>query len=148
MIKKLVEKEMESNQYLWEQIQDPIIKERIAYSFEWYTRKALTNKYMFYTLTAMTIVCPVISGIVLGDGEGAHQVSMIFMGLSTIAAAFLTMTDARKKWGIYRTQAEILKKKLALYKYSDEDEGELLKAMEASMEQTHEQWSEPFKCDK
>lgn len=145
-IKTVIEKDIQENQYLLDQIQDSCIRERTAYCLRWHTGKAVKNKYYFYILTSLTIICPVVSGIFLGmsSQDGVWKtLSGIFMGISTISAALLTMLDARRKWGIYRNQAEEIKNSLARYRFYTTEE-EFLLELEKSVSATHEKWIRPF----
>lgn len=111
-IKAVIEKDIQENQYLLEQFQDTYIRERTSYCLRWHTEKAVKNKYYFYILTSLTIICPVVSGILLSvasQDDVWKVLSGIFMGMSTASAALLTMLDPRRKWGIYRNLAEVIK---------------------------------------
>ena len=73
----------------------------------------------------------------------------IASGCAAVSAFFLQLLDVRKKWGIYRNQAEIIKNSLALYGTADhKDEEEFIKMIEASMGQIHEKWMKAFNPDK
>jgi hypothetical protein len=151
MFAKIVNREIEENKYLLEYIQDSFVKSHLEACLKWYIKKAVAHKYYFYFFTFLTIFSPVVSGVILGiSGENfvLKIISSVFMGISTIAAALLTMLDSRKKWGIYRNQAEIIKGILVQCYLEKENVDDLLEKIEKSMERTHEKWLENFQGKK
>lgn len=148
-IKAVIEKDIQENQYLLEQFQDTYIRERTSYCLRWHTEKAVKNKYYFYILTSLTIICPVVSGILLSvasQDDVWKVLSGIFMGMSTASAALLTMLDPRRKWGIYRNLAEVIKSSLAKYRFYATEE-EFLLELEKNVSATHEKWIQSFNSE-
>lgn len=149
-IRAIAEKEFDDNKFLLSKLENPYIQQRAESCLKWYIESAVKNKYYFYILTTFTIVCPLISTIILcvsTESLGVKIASTIAASISAIAASLLTMLDVKRKWGIYRNQAEILKAELTLQgcmekKRTDE---EFWETIEDSMKKTHEYWIEPFK---
>lgn len=113
----------------------------------------MKNKYYYYLCTIITILCPIISEIILllpiQNNTYPRVISGIVLGISSLVAALLPLFDFRKKWGIYRNQAEELKTILVEMSGNDgKNENDLLHKMEESVRETHENWMEPFKTDK
>ena len=137
--------EIEENQYLTENIQDPVIKNRIVYNLTWYIKRACGTKFWFYCFTILTIVCPVVSGIVLTsplEDSFAKMLSAIILGISTVAAALLPLYGFHKKWTLYRNQAEEIKHILiTAYCEKNVSDEELLHRIEESIKATDEKWT-------
>lgn len=151
-VKKKTEQEISDNMYLFEEISSPFIRTRILVNFKWYVSNAVFAKYWFYLLTGITIIAPVIAGCVLYlplETNTGKLASAVILGISTVSAAFLTMLDLRKRWGLYRNQAEKIKQMLSQFKINaNQTEEELLEAIENSMNSTHETWIKPFEVEK
>lgn len=152
-INNTFEKEIKENLYLIESIKNPLIKARSESNLKWFIRKAVKNKYYYYLCTIITILCPIISEIILllpiQNNTYPRVISGIVLGISSLVAALLPLFDFRKKWGIYRNQAEELKTILVEMSGNDgKNENDLLHKMEESVRETHENWMEPFKTDK
>ncbi len=149
-IKRIAEKEFEDNKFLLSQLENPYIKQRAESCLKWYIENAVKNKYYFYILSTFTIVCPLISTIILCASAESFCIkiaSTTATAISAIAAALLNLLDAKRKWELYRSQAEILKTELTLQDCEEtkRSDREFLETMEDSMKKTHEYWVEPFK---
>ena len=139
-----LKKEIEENEFLINQIEDDFVKQKVRVNMEWYITKAVKNKYYFYCLSSLTVIAPVLAEIVLLLPVGEHYTRFltgIFVGVSTIAASFLSLFEVKNKWKLYRNQSEKLKGMLSTY--SADKEG-FLEKMEKSMEETHEMWKKIF----
>ena len=161
-------KEIEGNKFLSQNIKNQFIRKRADNCLQWFIHKAVKNKYWYYSLSVLTIVGPVASEIVINMSDWnpyARLISSIILGISTIAAAFLNLFDVRRKWGVYRNEAEDLKRILSMFEAKGDNEKEteegdeieaekengkeknermLLEQMEESMDSTHKKWMEPF----
>ena len=116
---KDIQSEIAENKYLSEAIQDPFIQLRIQSSLEWYIRKAQKNKHYFYIFSMITIICPILSGVVnlIEVNEQLRIFSSGIMGCSSVTAAFLNLFNVNKKWMLYRNQAEGIKRMVSLLNY-------------------------------
>lgn len=149
MFKRTIERELKENRYLIENIENPVIKKYCEEQLNWYTRKAIFNKYSYYIFTIITIICPIISGVILVlpiDGDGIKVISEVVLGLSAFFAAMIPVFDCRRKWGIYRNEAEMIKSFLIDYNLEGDTE-QLMKKMESSKQNTHENWYQRFQED-
>lgn len=114
----------------------------------WYIRKAVINKWGYYICTIVTIICPVISGVVCMlpiPSIYSKILSGVIMGISTIAAALLPLFGYKKKWGMYRNQAEQIKAVIA--EYISKGHNDIVSVIEKVKLQTHEEWMQPFRDD-
>lgn len=148
-MKKEIEREIKENDFLFKKIDDEFIREREYVNFKWFVGKAIKNKYYYYILTSITIIYPVISEIMIFVPTTEVKVKLItgaILGTSTIAAAMLSMLDVRRKWGIYRNQAENIKNMLTQYgiETNKTKKDEIVKQLEESYSDTHEEWMTPF----
>lgn len=146
MFKRTIERELAENRYLTENIEKPFIKNYCEEQLSWYTKKAVFYKYSYYIFTIITIVCPIISGIIFVlpiDSDSIKVVSEIILGLSAFSAAMLPLFDCRRKWGLYRNEVERIKSFLSAYNM-DGDAKKLMKNMECSKRNTHENWYQRF----
>lgn len=144
---KNVQSEIAENKYLSEAIQDSFIQLRIQSSLEWYIKKAQKNKQYFYVFSMVTIICPILSGILnlIEVNEHLRIFSSIIMGCSSIAAAFLNLFNVNKKWMLYRNQVEGIKRMVSFYIINGQKNKEtFIEQLESFMGETHESWMEYF----
>lgn len=128
-------------------IKDPILQKRIQVCMEWYQKKAINNKRIFYILSIMTITLPLLVTMV-NSLEGmtnacAKNMASIFSMLATLAASFLCLFKCQEKWILYRTTLERMKKKLSLYQagiIGDNAVKELFIELEDCMDVEHVKW--------
>lgn len=146
IFKRTIERELRDNRYLTESIENLFIKDYCEKQLIWYTRKAVFYKYCYYIFTIITIVCPVVSGIIFVlpiDSDKIKLGSEVILGFSTVSAAMIPLLDCRRKWGIYRNEAEMVKSFLTRYNL-DGDTEKLINHMEQSKQNTHENWYHKF----
>lgn len=139
-------KEFKENKYLVDRIQDDFLKKYAESNLKWYMKKAIIHKWGYYICTLITIICPVISGIVLLipiEDIYTKLISEVILGISTIAAAMIPLFGYKRKWGMYRNQTENIKAILAEY-VSDTSSVDLVLKIEKIKLQTHEKWMQPF----
>ncbi len=131
----------------------------------WYVRKANKNKKLFYILSFLTIILPVISTICLGinDDMGKllfhdkaillHIVPLILSGSTSVVTGLLAILNAGQKWNIYRTSAEYLKTEYAWFNstYPNPTRNEVqmyMSKINDFMNQQHRQWQKVSFSDK
>lgn len=144
---KGIKSEIAENKYLSEAIQDPFIQLRIQSSLEWYIRKAQKNKHYFYIFSMITIICPILSGVVnlIAVNEQLRIFASGIMGCSSITAAFLNLFNVNKKWMLYRNQAEGIKRMVSIYVTNGQTDKEtFIEQLESFMGETHKSWMEYF----
>lgn len=94
----------------------------------------------------ITIACPVVSGVIFFvpiEDTYSKLISEVVLGISTIAASMLPLFGYKRKWGLYRNQAEQMKSILAKYSL-DENSIDIIQEIEKIKLQTHEKWMQPF----
>lgn len=144
-VKKQAEKEFNDNQHLVDNISDETIKKRIKTCLNWYIKSAVKAKRFFYTFTIITIVAPILSGILINipmPDPYAKIISSFFAGLTAVCASSLSLFNFRKSWEIYRAQAEEIKRILANKLCEPASDQEVLKRIEQSMQSTDKRWVE------
>lgn len=132
--------------YLINKISDEFLKEYAKNNLMWFVKKAVWNKYCYYICTLITIVCPVVSGLVFFMPVGnicSRLISEIILGVSTIAASMLPLFGYKKKWGMYRNQAEQIKTILVKY-LQNKNQYDIITEIEKVKLKTHEKWMQPF----
>lgn len=142
-------KEMKDFEILYRDIENKSIRGRIKSTGEWYIEKATHYKRIFYVLSMMAIVLPlVISAInVLGEDYGAciRVITTIGSTMVAMATGILTFTKCREKWTLYRSSIEKMKKELSLYSVGEKDDEALHKMvcrLEEMMEDERNKWRE------
>ena len=152
MYKSSIEREKADCESLLNKLKNPVIKERTKTCLYWFVEKAVRSKVYYYVLSTLSFLAPVVINIAMVFSVERLEIRLfvsIASGCAAVSAFFLQLLDVRKKWGIYRNQAEIIKNSLALYGTADhKDEEEFIKMIEASMSQTHEKWMKDFDLDK
>lgn len=146
MIKRTIDREVKENQYLTKDIKDPFMKNYVDEQMYWYIRKAIFNKYCYYIFTIITIVCPIVSGVIFVlpiSNNWIKPLSEVILGLSSLSAALLPLFEFKKKWGMYRDEAEQLKSFLVYYNM-DGNLKNLVNNVERSKMHTHKKWYGPF----
>lgn len=132
--------------YLINEISDEFLMEYARNNLMWFVRRAVWNKRCYYMCTLITIICPVISGLVFFmplEDICSRLISEIILGISTIAASMLPLFEYKKKWGMYRNQAEQIKTILAKY-LQNKNQYDIISEIEKVKLKTHEKWMQPF----
>lgn len=131
---------------LYERFDDETMKSRIKSTGEWYIKKALKYKNMYYIFSFINIIFPLVVTVISTGVFGDKYIQGITVGLSagvTLAASSLTFLKCRDKWTLYRHTIEQIKKELALYWVCNKEERkecELMKVLEKYMEEEHNEW--------
>lgn len=132
---------------------DAICRIRTEYCMEWYTEKARKNKKLYYFLTTVGLVCPLLNAV-LAVCIDCKAATVTLSGITTLAAAALGMTNAQSKWENYRSAAEFLKTEYTMFKgkvepYDKKGRGAVyIKTIEEFMRETHMRWKKNFETDK
>ena len=143
----------------WKEVQNLFVDDNISaleicrirteYALEWYIRKAIWHKYLFYILTGISMVCPLLNAVaaVVCDGKLA---AVILASVTTLATSILGMTRSQVKWNNYRTAAEYLKSEYVLFEAkvepynSDARAVVYMKTIEQFMRNIHIRWENGF----
>lgn len=143
-IKDKIEKEMKDSEILLDKLSDPKIKTRTEKNLQWFVEKAVKNKIYYYTLSIISFLGPITINIAMVFSTERVEIRLLFAiasGVDAFASYLLQLFDVRKKWGIYRNQAEMIKSGLSLYGLSGHDNPkEFVEKMEADIAQTNGKW--------
>ncbi len=126
-----------------------ICRIRTEYAMEWYIRKAVWNKYFFYILTGISMVCPMLSAVAAVVCEG-KLAAVILASVTALATSIVGMTRSQTKWNHYRTAAEFLKSEYMLFQarvepyHSDARAAVYMKTIEQFMRGIHVRWEKGF----
>ena len=148
-MKSTIEKEMQDCECLINKIGDLNNKEHIKNSLRWFVEKAVKNKGYYYLLSIISFLAPAIVSVVMVFSTEKTMIQIVLAivsGSAAFSSYLLQLMDVRRKWRLYRNQAEIIKSSLSLYRTPGHtDESELVKTIEASMNQTHGRWLRYFR---
>lgn len=146
---KSVKKEKEDFHELYDGIDNEVLKARIQSTGEWYIDSAFRYKWIFYILSAVGIIIPILvtvaNGMTLSEKctVVVKNTTIIFSAVTALSTAFLSFTKCREKWTLYRTAIEKMKNALVLYwagKIQDPELRELIQKLETLMEEEHAEW--------
>ncbi|GAA0864026.1 DUF4231 domain-containing protein [Paraclostridium tenue] len=103
-------KELESLVIYTEEIETKIIKDRLEHLLDWYVRKSIFYKRMFYILSIISIfinaLIPVLAQLTWQEKD------IIISGMSAgagIITSILTLFTAKETWFRYRDHVELIK---------------------------------------
>lgn len=111
-------REIEESAYLYQDIENVVLKNRIMYSLNWVIKKAVIYKRCYYTLTCFNIITPLLVSIFHSlDSNTFFRMNMqtysvILSTITTISAALLSLYHFKDQWKDYRQVAEQLKSEL------------------------------------
>ncbi len=112
---------------------------------EWYTRKAIFYKRMFYILSIINLGVPLASTIFMSLKSDTN-IGIVLATITSLSASLLALYNMREKWTMYRTAAEYIKSQYCLYcgkvyPYDEEDAHvKYLTLLEKYMASVHVQW--------
>ena len=133
---------------------EEICRLRTEYSMEWYIRKAVFNKWLYYTFSFLGILCPLINVILASCEADMNLAIVILASLTSMATSLLALTNARQKWENYRSAAEFLKREYTLFQAriglygGDQRVSAYLNTIEDFMSKVHVNWQKNFKTNK
>lgn len=132
---------------------EEICKIRTKYSMEWYIRKAVWNKRLYYGLSFIGMLCPLINVVLASCTENSIAI-IILSSITSLAASVLAITNAKSKWENYRSAAEFLKREYTLFQarmgvYQEKQRVSVyLKTTEEFMTKVHVNWQKYFEKEK
>lgn len=124
----------------------PICQARTIYCLNWYSRKSVFYKTLYYILSIINIIVPLLSSILVITSDEQDMIAAILSSLVSFSASMLSLYCAKDKWTNYRTVAEFIKSHYVLYlsksaPYHDNNRDSLyLNTIEAKMENVHMHW--------
>lgn len=111
-------REIEESAYLYQDIEDIVLKKRIMYSLNWAIKKAVIYKRCYYTFTCFNIISPLLVSIFHSLDSNTflrlniQTYSVILSTITTISAALISLFHFKDQWKDYRKMAEQLKSEL------------------------------------
>lgn len=146
-MKILGKKEKEDIEILYENIPNETERLRIQSCVEWYIEHAILYKWIFYSLSIIGIVLPLVVTAInaVGNEEKTRFVTIICSVLISLCASLLTLTKCHEKWTLYRSTLESMKRVLMHYWCEKEENREirdLILELEECMEAEHLKWAE------
>lgn len=124
---------------------------RTKYAMEWYIRKAVLNKRLYYIFSLLGMLCPLVNVILVSCQSDMNMAIVILSSLTSLATSILTLTNARQKWENYRSAAEFLKREYTLFQArvgvygGDQRVSAYLNTIEDFMNKIHMNWQKIFK---
>ena len=150
-----VKKEKEDFKKLYEGIQNDVVRERIRASGEWYIERATKYKRIFFILSAIGIIAPLLVTVIISaglnhtDGGSDMAVRIVIAACSALASfssTFMVVLKCKEKWTNYRNTVEQIKSELVYYSIDEETDCERLKKLvdrtEKIMREEHGRWNE------
>ena len=144
-VKKEASKEFNNNRTLLSSISDGTIEARIEDSLKWYILEAVKAKFYFYLFSAVTVVAPICSAILMNlplPDTYIKIISGVFAGLTSASASVLHMFNFKKNWELYRAQAEEIKFILAENLAYPRGDQKILYRIEKSMQAAEKSWED------
>lgn len=111
-------REIKESAYLYQDIEDMVLKKRIMYSLNWAIKKAVIYKRCYYTFTCFNIISPLLVSIFHSLDSNTflrlniQTYSVILSTITTISAALISLFHFKDQWKDYRQMAEQLKSEL------------------------------------
>lgn len=145
-------REIRQNEYLFEQENPSILDKRFEVCLDWYIKNACFYKTLFYVMTILSGICPIISvGLnnMMFSDINANCIQWRAFILSIAAGGsvtILSMSRAQDKWTRYRISAEFLKRMRTEYLCEKEAgagkdlDRKYLKIIEDFMADENDQW--------
>ena len=140
---------------MYEGIQNDVVRERIKASGEWYIERATKYKRIFFILSAIGIIAPLLVTVIISaglnhtDGGSDMAVRIVIAACSALASfssTFMVVLKCKEKWTNYRNTVEQIKSELVYYSIDEETDCERLKKLvdrtEKIMREEHGRWNE------
>lgn len=125
-------REIKESTYLYQDIEDVILKNRIMTSLNSAIKRAVIYKRCYYTFTCFNIISPLLVSIFHSLDSNIflemniQTYSVILSTITTISAALISLYHFKDQWKDYRKVAEQLKSELVKFHmrsdiYKDKD---------------------------
>lgn len=146
---KTERKEKEDFAFLYKQIQNEVVRERIRASGEWYIEYAIKYKRRFFIFSVIGIAAPLLITVFNSCSGDAKIMTALCSVAASFSSAFLAISKSKEKWTNYRDAIELIKKELTLYAIDnitdDPEEKDKLKILvektEKIMQEEHDRWN-------
>jgi hypothetical protein len=120
-------KELESIPIYVGRIENEALKERIEHILDWYIRKAVFCKNLFYEISVVLVLINASIPIINQIGFDNKDITVsIISSIATILTSFMTLFTMKDTWFRYRKYVELIKTECMLYNckcdnYSEEN---------------------------
>lgn len=94
--------------------QETYLKNRVDNQIEWYDKKSVYNKRIYYSLSGINVIsaaCIPLTNIIVGDSLLSSILGLIII----ISTSFLALSKCHENWISYRTVSESLKHEKHLF---------------------------------
>lgn len=140
-----LKKELNSIKYYTNNIKNGTIKFRISHILNWYIRKAVFYKNLFYLLSVLSIIInSVIPIITLIEWNNKNILIACLSSIATIFTSFITLFSMKDTWFRYRRHLELIKYECIRYtcimEKSDVTEEELALKIESIIWEERKLW--------
>lgn len=134
-------KEIKQSMYLYSDIENEVVRQRIQNSLNWYIRKAVVNKRLYYIFSSISVILPLLATIMYSIDieiflkDNLQIYSALLACATTMTTSGLSLFRFRDYWKEYRQTAEKIKAELFHYhmgldKYMDHNIQDLASAFE------------------
>ena len=99
-----------------------ILEKRFEYCLCWYIRHACKLKFVFYSMTILGAICPLVSAVIntyllnISTGLIINWIIGILSIVSGLSVIILNVLRAQEKWTRYREAVEFLKRQRTKYR--------------------------------
>ena len=146
---KTERKEKEDFAFLYKQIQNEVVRERIRASGEWYIEYAIKYKRRFFIFSVIGIAAPLLITVFNSSSGDTKTLTALCSVSASFSSTFLAVSKCKEKWTNYRDAIELIKKELTLYAIDntidDPKEKDKLKTLvektEKIMQEEHDRWN-------
>lgn len=113
-------RELEENQFLFDNMFSSIFEQRAYSCLVWYVRKATKNRRLYYFWSIVGISSPLIATIFtsidMQEMTVCSMTALVFTLIASLSSSVLCLWNFKSKWRDYRNAAEMLKREWTDYK--------------------------------
>ena len=134
-------KEIEDSKYLYNDIEDPFLKQRMMTLLNWNIRKATIYKRSYYTFSILSMISPIAITILNSmDGmailkDNVRIISVLLTTVATISSALTVLYRYKEKWKEHRKLVEKLKAEIVKMHIKNQKQDEELKILSRNIEE-------------
>lgn len=110
-------REIKESAYLYKDMDNYFMQQRICNSLNWYIRKAVIYKRGYYFFASLSIITPLVATFVHSIDSYAYAdiCNILLASLTTISSSLLALYRFKDRWKEYRETTEKLKSELIQY---------------------------------
>ena len=134
-------KEIDESKYLYNDIEDPFLKQRMMTLINWNIRKATIYKRCYYTFSILSMISPIAITVLNSMDSMAilkgnvQMVSVLLTTVATISSALTVLYRYKEKWEEHRKLVEKLKAEIVKMHINNKKENEDLKILSRNIEE-------------